>query len=331
MTHERTGEPDRSRPATGSEALIINPAAGSGGAGRQVIAWAKRRPGCRVQQTRRAGDARRFAAQAVDEGVRRLILAGGDGTIHEAVNGLPSLAGMTLGIVPLGTGNDLARCLGLPLEIESVLGVLEAGHAVPMDLIRATSADGRTTTRVVNAASGGFSNVLHRALSGDMKRMFGPLAYLLAAINAFHKASNHHVSITHDGRRFEADACAVMVCNGRYAAGGQELAPGARPDSSRAKLICVSAPGWRDRFGLLVRYYLGRYLRDRRVISHEVRRVRVESSRPMRFYADGEPLGKTPLTFEVLSGALRVIVPGKAGDQTTGPPGGGGPASSADR
>jgi diacylglycerol kinase (ATP) len=315
MAPARPVQSDSSTPCAGGAELIINPAAGSGGASR------------RVRQTSRAGDARRFAAEAVEAGVRRLILAGGDGTIHEAVNGLSCLEEVTLGIVPLGTGNDLARCLGLPLEIDAVLSVLEAGHAEPMDLIRATSVeDDAPTTLVVNAASGGFSNVLHRALSGDMKRVFGPLAYLLAAVNAFHKAPNYRVTITHDGRDFETDACAVMVCNGRYAAGGQELAPGARPDSSRAKLICVSAPGWRDRFGLLVRYYLGRYLRDRRVISHEVRRVSVASSGPMRFYADGEPLGKTPLSFEVLSGALRVIVPAEAGDQTTGPPGGGGPA-----
>jgi len=309
MALEPAAQPDPSRPGAPPQVLIINPAAGHGGATRRLIAWAEGRPDCRVLQTSRAGDAGRFAAQAVREGVRTLILAGGDGTIHEAVNGLPTLEGLTLGVVPLGTGNDLARCLGLPLELDAVLTVLEAGHAVPIDLIRATSADGQKKTLVVNAASGGFSNVLHRALSGDMKRLFGPLAYLLAAVNAFYKAPNYRVTITHDGKPLQADACAVMVCNGRYAAGGQELAPDACPNDSRAKLICVTAPNWRERFGLLVRYYLGRHLRDRRVISHEPRHVTVASSPPMRFYADGEPLGRTPLTFEVLGGALRVIVP----------------------
>lgn len=293
--------------SSASERLIINPRAGNSRKAQQVIAWARARPDCRVMRTRADGDAGRFAAEAVRDGARTLYVAGGDGTIHQVVNGLPSLENLTLGIVPLGTGNDLARCLALPLEVDEALRVLEAGAAVPLDLIRAEHQEGGAL--VVNAASGGFSEVLYRHLTGEMKRMFGPRAYVLAAVNAFHKAPNHRVTIEHDGRRFEADACAVMVCNGRFVAGGQEVVPGAEVGDRSAKLICVSAVTWRQRFGLLVRYYLGRHLNDRRVIHHDACRVRIESSPAMRFYADGEPLGPTPLSFEVLSGALRVIVP----------------------
>ncbi len=300
---------------TASKVLILNPAARQAEAGGQVIAWAEAQAGCRVMKTQRAGDAGRFAAEAVREGVRCLILAGGDGTISEAVNGLPAFDGVTLGIVPLGTGNDLARCMGVPLDIESALRVIEVGHTEPMDLIRATSAAEEQPKLVVNAASGGFSDVLHRAVNDEIKRMFGPFAYLLAAINAFRKAPTHHVTITCEDQVHRIDACAVMVCNGRYVAGGQELAPEARPDSGRAQLICVSAADWRDRFGVLVRYYLGRHLNDQRVFSREVGRVKVESVPAMRFHADGEPMGQTPLTFEVLAGVLRVCVPAGPGQE----------------
>lgn len=301
-----------------SSVLILNPAAGTGEAVERVAAWASRRPGCVLWRTRGAGDARRLAAEACAAGAGTVIVAGGDGTIHEVVNGLDLSRALTLGVVPLGTGNDLARSLGLPThDTDAALAVIDAGHHEPMDLLEA-ACDGDSPRRVVNAASGGFSDVLHRHLTGDMKRVFGPAAYALAAVNAFSKAPNHRVRIGHDDGLLRTQACAVMVCNGRFAAGGQEIAPDASTNDRSAKLICVAAPTWGARFALLLRYYLGRYLTDERVTSRDVCGVTVHAEPAMRFYADGEPLGHTPLRMAVLSGALRVLVPAKPAPGTSG-------------
>src|SRR5690606_18797788 len=96
--------------------IIANPNAGSFDAARGVLETAASDRSCELSLTSRAGDAARMAAEARDAGCSRVIAAGGDGTLHEVVNGLGADSGVGVGLLPLGTGNDFARALGVPLD-----------------------------------------------------------------------------------------------------------------------------------------------------------------------------------------------------------------------
>lgn len=303
--------------------LILNPAAGrlaseavvgdaeTGEATEAVLRRLAQRYGARVECTEKARSAGDITREALQRGARVVIAVGGDGTVSEVVNGMADhLDEARLVIVPMGTANDFAGTLGLPAgDVEKALEVLEPGKGVErrVDLIRVEQGGGGSHY-MLNAATGGFSEVVHDRLTDDVKRNWGPLAYLRAAVEAAPDMVFHRARVTVDGETIDAETASVVVANGR-SAGGMELTPAARVDDGKMDVVVVTAKTFFEQMRLSTRFAVGRHLESPHVAFRRGATVRVECDPPMHFSSDGELIGRTPLTFHTLRQALRVLVP----------------------
>lgn len=226
--------------------LILNPTAGSADRdGRQALErverYADMRDGVRLRRTSGEGDAERWASEAADEGVEVVAAAGGDGTIAEVARGLLAHSGSAppaLGIIPLGTGNDLAGGLGIPAGVDEALEVLSERRIRRMDILQLRA--GQETRPVINALTGGFSGQLHGKMDSDVKRTWGPLAYLRSGVEAWGERSLHRIHLTVDGEdRGEHEVLNLIVANGPRAGGGVPVAPGADAFDGRFDVILL--------------------------------------------------------------------------------------------
>lgn len=295
--------------------LIINTKAGQGGEGvavEKVTGWASGH-GIVIHHTRQAGDATRLVRLAIDDGAHTIIAAGGDGTVHEAANGLDvddGTEGPMFAIVPLGTGNDLARTLGLAPDKgpDTALNAIERGHTVMLDRLRLESDTGERV--LINAACGGFATNMAAYLDTETKKKLGVLSYPVAAIRTLADIPWHAVRIEADGEAIETESACVMLANGRYAAGGVPIAPDALLDDGLVDLVVIIAETFAERAEVLARLLIAKAHTDSPwVIHRRVKRVTLECDPAMSFSGDGERIGATPLTCTVEPGALRTIVP----------------------
>lgn len=291
--------------------MILNPAAGNGGLVEAVATLAQRR-GLVVRRTQEVGDAYRFARDAVHEGAQLIAVAGGDGTLSETVNGLACVDAdaARLLIVPMGTGNDFARTFELPRnDPEAALALLDQGTERRVDLVRVAGGKHAGPRYLVNAATGGFSELVHQHLDPVLKQQWGPLAYLRAAAEAAPELRNYDVHLTLDDEPRRVSCCALVVANGRFAGGGVELAPAADPQDHALDVLAVTAETFLRRIRVASQFAIGTQLQAPDVVFRRARTLRIEAEPPMVFSSDGDLIGPTPLRFEVVPGALRVIVP----------------------
>lgn len=257
------------------------------------------------------------AAEAADAGHERVVAVGGDGTVHLVANGLMEGGASAderpvLAVLPLGTGNDFARTLGLPLGLPPLdaFELVREAPARPLDVIRVTHPGCEALTRyAINACAGGFSGAVDEVLTSEMKGTWGPLAYLVGAVKALPDLNDHRTLICWDGGPAEAiDAFNVVVANGRTAGGGKPVAPRANPEDGRLDVVVIRAGSGLDVARLVARVVAGNYLNDDFVVFNRVQRVSVEATPGMWFNVDGELRTNDPITFEVVPGALRVAV-----------------------
>lgn len=295
--------------------VILNPAAGGGsGAAAGLAELLAALPGVEVRETSQPGDARRFAERALASGCRRLVAVGGDGTLNEVVNGLaPDFGRAELALLPSGTGNDLARALGLPDRPDEALAVLAAGHTRPLDLVHLGAAGARSGY-FANASAGGFSGEVDERLNAETKAAWGPLSYLRSAIAALPGLEPYRATLvlepgTPEEERLELELVNLVVANGRFVAGGVPVAPQAEPDDGLLDLVAIrAAPA--SRLALLAsKVLLGQHLGDDLVLHRRFRRLEVLSRPAMPTNADGETGFETPLRYRVLPGAVRFVVP----------------------
>ena len=294
--------------------VILNPRAGGAEAIRESLRQAiLRLDGIVVRETERAGGARALAASAVAEGFERLIAGGGDGTLNEVLNGVaPDFDRVELGLVPAGTGNDLARTLGIPSDPEAAVDVLARGAVRSLDVARLqTEGDDRW---FLNVSAGGFGGEVDEHLRAEIKEVWGPLSYIRTAFEALAELETYRVRLTFEPGSPEAEilevaAVNVVVANGRYVAGGLHVAPTAAPDDGLLDLVVIRAAPI-PRLSLLApQVALGQHLDHELILHRRVRSLAVESEPAMHFNADGELAGATPVRYQVVPGAVRFVTP----------------------
>jgi diacylglycerol kinase (ATP) len=247
------------------------------------------------------------AGCATAEGYSSVVVLGGDGTVHEAINGLAG-ASIPVGILPAGGGNDLARALGMPLDtLESAHALLHA-RTRRIDLLRLTAAGGRACV-FAGAGGAGIDSEAARLANTRFRRVPGVARYVVSAIAAFREARPLHVRLLADGVSLEFSAHLVAVANTPSYGSGIRIAPAAQIDDGWMDLAMVAPLRWTQVLdGLLLA------LRDGDIRWPEMRRMRarhlrLETDRPVLFHGDGEVLGETPVEIEVLPGALEVLAP----------------------
>jgi diacylglycerol kinase (ATP) len=311
------GPAGASAPSTLRIAVAINPRAAFGGSRRQnpgqvgENAVARlRTAGHHVSMLRRRNYAELNAAvrEELAAGAQALVVVGGDGMVHLAVNALAG-TGIPLGIVPAGTGNDAARCLGLDPRnpAAAVERFLAATKTAPLtvDLGR-IDRDGAAPTWFICALSAGFDALVNeRANRWRWPR--GPQRYNVAILRELIGLSPISYSLVVDGARQDRAATLISVSNGTSIGGGMMITPDARNDDGELDLFVVSPVSRLKFLRIFPRVFSGRHVGDPAVSIERVREVWIDSPGVVA-YADGERIGALPMRVSADPGALKVWV-----------------------
>ncbi len=270
-----------------------------------------------VRFTRRAGDATVLARELASAGFDPLIAAGGDGTLNEVVNGLLEVqSGARVGVLPIASGGDFARALGLK-GMRAAVDALAAGYSRQVDVVRARfqgrdgpdSPGGEAVRHFVNVASIGLGGLVTADVLGNWRFLPGRVRYLAATIPRLAAGCVYRLRLWLDDAGAGAfDATIVSLANGRYQGGGILIAPAAAMDDGFMDITLVEEVGLREVLRNMRLLYDGNLHAYPKVRHWRARRVRVEGqAAPLEL--DGEPLGRVPIEAEVVPRALRLICP----------------------
>ena len=244
-----------------------------------------------------AGHARR----AVEEGVSRVLVAGGDGTMRSCAEGLMG-TGASMGLIPLGTGNVLARDLGIPSDIGDAVEVALNGEIRPIDVGLANG------EAFVGISGLGLAARMIRDADSELKAAIGPGAYLTSALRHLWRAPFRVRLTLGSGERIERRATLVLVATAGEAPGGVKPFPESRPGDGLLGALIVEARGLLDSMRALVAVLLGR--RHELVERHAARSVVVETRRPKAYELNGEYRRETTrIEYSIRARALLVVVP----------------------
>ncbi|MBT8479262.1 MAG: diacylglycerol kinase family lipid kinase [Gemmatimonadetes bacterium] len=302
--------PPASYPAMGT-LVILNPTAG----GRKDPDALQRRLEPWIDgdfvSTRGPGEAVGLASEAARSGYESVVAVGGDGTVREVATGL-HLGGAAprLGIIPAGTGNDLAWCLGIPAAIERAAAVATDGRTAALDLVQASRLAAYDEPRyLVNAAVAGFGGRIGDAMTPAFRRRFRRIAYPLAALGQVRDLRPYSIRVEVDGRGMDAKALMVVVANGEYAGGRIRFVPGASTGDGLLDLVVVHAVSPGRLATLIPRVLSGRHPGTTGISMYRGASVRIHADRDMWINLDGDTWQPGPAGFRVLPAALRVAVP----------------------
>ncbi|HET9694820.1 MAG TPA: diacylglycerol kinase family protein [Steroidobacteraceae bacterium] len=308
-----------SGPRDGRWLVIHNPVAGRARNGRawQDFERALRRQGLRfdVCTTRCAGDGARLAARGVRQGADRILVAGGDGSVHEVLNGWMR-ARLTDGAnrsappllvpVPLGTGNDWARSLRLPRDPDRLALLLASARPSLHDLgVIRFPQQGDETRWFVNVAGAGFDAHVIARVPAPTPSTFAYLAGALRELRGY-RSPRFRISLDGGATR-EGRFLLAFVANGQYCGHRMHVAPPALLDDGRLDVVTIDEVGLARALPKLLKLYFGNVLRDPLVRHATAERVRIESDPVTAVEADGQLVGTTPADFRVERGALRVL------------------------
>ncbi len=288
--------------------LIVNPAAAGGKLGRRWprLAPRIRRAGLDVPAsfTEAPGHATALVRELLAAGEDTLVVAGGDGTICEAAQGVHDAGRGRLAILPLGTGNDAARTLGLPLDLEGAVGVARGGVSRRVDLMRLGD---RVVVNAIGIGLLGSININAAAF----KVVRGIAAYLAAAAVTLFRYRAVEIQLGDGHFAYRGGMTILALHNGPTTGGGFRLAPAAAPDDGVLDGCLVGPVGVGGRLSRLVSALRGTL--GGRAGSRELRFTRLELSagQPLPCHLDGNPHVVSPpgVTIEVLPAALEVVVP----------------------
>jgi diacylglycerol kinase (ATP) len=287
--------------------VIVNPIAGSITSVDAVLSQLQRLKPVKMRVTREPGDAEKFARDAIRNRCTYIVTAGGDGTLNEVVNGIARRAkNVYLGIVPLGTGNDFSRALGLPVAIEDNIDILRLKKTVAVDLVRVHA---RSVRYFVNVSAGGFSGLVDDKLTAEIKRTWGPLAYVRSAAAALPKLHAYHTQIIlDDDERLSMDLYNVVIANGRFVAGGLPIAPNANLSDGLLDVVLIPKRPVPEMALLAAEILLGKHLSSNAIIFRRGKKIAVRSKPGMWFNVDGELVGNAPAVFQIIPRALNFVV-----------------------
>jgi diacylglycerol kinase family enzyme len=298
--------------AFGDLTVIVNPNAARGVVGERVPelreALAAQGLPYELHMAGSAREAEDAARGALRSGGRFVVAVGGDGTVQAVLNGFfddgrPIVEGPVLGVVGAGSGCDLLRTFGLPSGTTDAVGHLTGENVYPFDVVRATvtgPGGERVSTYVHNLAEVGLgaSVILRRK---DLPAWTGRARDFLGFWLALARSRSVRVTIEADSRSFEAEAFNVVIGNAQFTNGGLRLSPRSFPGDGVLDVLVFTGPR-SDAVTMLPRIFRhGDHVPDPHI--HEMRskiRVAIDADRTLAVVADGNDLGQTPATFQIL-------------------------------
>jgi diacylglycerol kinase (ATP) len=267
---------------------------------------------CALKATTAPGDARRLAAEAINDGFDLIVAAGGDGTVNEILNGLSDVPNgfehAKIGVLPLGTANVFARELGLPLYIERAWGILQRGHEMRIDLPRVEfSANGvRCRQYFVQLAGAGFDARTIELAHWSLKKKVGPLAYIFAGLKAL-REKKPKIVLHVNGQRLAGEL--ILIGNGRFYGGPFAIFPQADLRDGSLDVCVLQQVNWPTLFRCIPSLLAWRKLPSDMVRRFSAANFELTGDLSANFELDGEWAGHLPATFSVAREQLRVVVP----------------------
>lgn len=283
--------------------LIVNRKSRSGASDPESIAAGLSRQGVEVLAPALEG------AEQIPALIRRhagevdlVAIGGGDGSLNAAAPALIETR-LPLGVLPLGTANDLARTLHIPTDIDAACDVIGGGIAHRVDLGRVNG------HYFFNVAHIGLGVQAQRHLSPDLKRRWGVFGYARSLFKAVTSFRPFHADIMCDGRRHQVRSIQVSIGNGRHYGGGMTISDEASIDDRLFFLYSIEPMGIWEMMKFAPAFRAGRFEERHPVDIEQGRSIRIMTSRPLDISADGEVVGRTPASFEMVAGAVKVFVP----------------------
>jgi diacylglycerol kinase (ATP) len=313
--------------------MIVNPKAGRGAIGRALprikeVVEAEELE-YTIVQTDEPGHAEQLARDAVKSGCTFIVAVGGDGTVHEVVNGMmgedgPVAPDVVLGVVPSGSGSDFVKTFGLPTMPEEAARNLAGKNvwgALDIARVRYRDKDGKEAMRwFANIAEAGIGAHVVVA-AAKMPRWLGGRAYRLAAMRALIGYRPQAAHLEFNGRKgrgvrpdtplepgtLAGTVTMVVIANCQFYGGGLRVAPRAIPSDGMLDVL-VGEGTKREALRALRKMPMGAHVPSKQFAEYLVDRVSLDGPEPLLIEADGEPLGTTPATFDLVKGAIRLKV-----------------------
>jgi len=286
--------------------ILVNPNAGRGKA-RSVLREAvavMRREGvvADVQESRDAQHLLALARQAAADKPDAVVSLGGDGTQHYVLNGIVG-SEIPLGMIPCGSGNDLAKGLGIPIQARAAAEVLCAGNTRRIDL-------GQVGTTVFSCIAGaGFDSVVTRYANERVRRLKGSWAYAWSILRSLKDYRPEPLEIVADVQSFSGEVIFAVVGNNVSYGGAIHLTPLAQLNDGFLDVCIVPYMGKWELLSWVPSAYRGLHLRHPRIVYFQARKVSLSGNSRLELFGDGEFMQELPATIEVLPRALPVIVP----------------------
>jgi diacylglycerol kinase (ATP) len=245
----------------------------------------------------------RALQREIEEGAKTVIIGGGDGTLSQCAGELAGTS-VAMAVLPLGTGNTLARSLGIPLDIEGAARTIARGHIETMNV-------GRVNGRVfLNSVTLGLSASIAHALDGGIKKRLGILSWPVVGIKVIVRHRALRLRITAAERQFRTRTHQIVISNGRYIAGPVAAAPDASVQDDCLRVFTLGRATRWSLLKLTLLWIVGRHVDAPEADYFQTQKVRVESlKRLIAADVDGEICERTPLDIELAPHALRVVVP----------------------
>lgn len=287
-------------------AVLVNPAAGRGRA--RVAAGRLDQAGpLDVISPDSAEKAERLLKDAVARGVDAVVAVGGDGTVHLALQAVAG-TGVPLGIIPAGTGNDMAACFGLPTSPEAaaevILESLAAQRKASLDLGRISTSDGQVRW-YGGVLAAGFDAIVNER-GNRMRWPRGPRRYDLAILVELVKLKPRHYRIAFDGAETELDAVLLAIGNIPSYGGAMRICPDADPADGMLDVVWAEPISRTTLMRIKPKVYAGTHVQHPKVRQRRVRSIRLDAP-GIVCYADGERVSALPITVDAVPGALTLL------------------------
>jgi YegS/Rv2252/BmrU family lipid kinase len=299
--------------------VIVNPNAGNGKGKKdwEQISTYLSKHGIAFSErfTEKKGHAITISMEAIGLGYRNILCVGGDGTLNEIVNGafnqkLCPANEITLGLIPVGTGNDWGRMFGIPLNYEEAIMIIKDNKTMLHDigLVSCYNDNVKDGRYFINIAGLGFESVVVKRTNIQKDQGKGGKAiYLYNLLMSLISYKNTKAEIIIDGEKTEANIFSLNVGNGKYCGGGMRQTPFAVPDDGILDVTIIKGMGRLEIIRNLKILYDGTILNHPKVAGYKCKNIKVSSASILYVEADGESLGHTPAEFSIIPSGINIV------------------------
>lgn len=286
--------------------FVINPVAGKGKTLGVIPlikeSFNKDKINYDIKITKRRGQGEEIAKKAAKNGYTHIIAVGGDGTVYEVLNGIKGYD-VSLGIIPLGTGNDFVRSIKMPNEASEAIEIIKKGKTKKIDV-------GKINDRFfLNVSSIGIDAEIVKETEKIKKYFSGTAAYVAGIFATLAKYRSKKVDILVDGKNYSRNVELIAIGNGKYYGGGMKINPDAEIEDGLLDICLVNKMNKLKFIALFLTVFKGKHTKIKEVEIFRGRDINIMSNEPLVLNADGDIIGTTPANISIEKSSINVIIP----------------------